>query len=76
MKEWQPIETAPKDGTELLLYERRERLIDDDFIEVDYVFTGWWNKESYINACWECLEYDAFSHNPTHWMPLPKPPSA
>ena len=72
--EWQPIETAPKDGTELLLYERRERFIDDDFVEVDYIFSGAWNAESYQGECWECSEYEVFSHEPTHWMPLPEVP--
>jgi hypothetical protein len=68
---WQPIETAPKDGTSVLL-------CDGDRMEV-----CWWGKDSlFVNEAsyWvygECQgEYNdrqTFDH-PSHWMPLPTPP--
>ena len=66
---WQPIETAPKDGARIVVWIPAE---DDDPPEVAYVqwashFSGWLG----VNSAWQ-LE----SPQPTHWMPLPKPPEA
>ena len=71
--DWQPIETAPKDGTEILgvlgatiavtywddkAYEWREK---------ERIHGGWaWNLD-------ECEYMTAWC--PTHWMPLPEPPN-
>ena len=62
MSKWKPIETAPKDGTIVLLYEPREP-IDSHTIEV-----GAFNCED-----WYCLMF-TYTIYPTHWMPLPEPP--
>jgi hypothetical protein len=67
---WQPIESAPKDGTRMLLtfglddYRPcvgafRPEIIHDD----GYNETGW--VETYDEAPLA---------EPTHWMPLPDPP--
>lgn len=72
--EWQPIETAPKDGSEVLLldgciktarfYERFKRYESDP--------------NPLSNIWFEGVEYGypLFAYNPTHWMPLPKKPEA
>ena len=60
---WQPIETAPKDGTRVLLYgngagvqwQVSEWVIEDKF-------AGWYP--------WDWPDYE----EPTHWMQLPEPP--
>ena len=57
---WQPISTAPKDGTEILAYadnkgQKGERM-------VLYWDRGFW--------LWGAIAI----HDPTHWMPLPEPP--
>ena len=60
---WQPIETAPKDRTTVLVYEpsHPSSLIDDGFVDAAY-FNG---------AVWQ----SGFGYpEPTHWMPLPEPP--
>ena len=62
---WQPMETAPKDGTEILLYEPKEN-------DEHYIFSGAYRTE--YDEGWQCLEYDAFSHDPTKWQLLPEPP--
>lgn len=70
ISEWQPIETAPKDGTQVLLYE-----VDEDGLEI--IFVGEYQSsrdEDCYGSKWTCTEYDAFNHYPTHWMPLPKAP--
>lgn len=71
--QWQPIETAPKDGTRVLLYAnlRRASLSGHD-LDKDY---GYW----IVLGSWEAeygLWVDGSQCNPlpTHWMPLPEPP--
>ena len=64
--DWQPIETAPKDGSEILLAvphrlrsERTLRLV------------GRW-----FDRFWITFNADEAIQRvePTHWMPLPAPP--
>jgi hypothetical protein len=61
---WQPIETAPNDGTEILgyLYTGRIRVIKG-------------NREgSWIDA--DSQNFDNwYAPEPTHWMPLPELPT-
>lgn len=62
MSEWQPIETAPKDGSQFLASDI-----------TGYHFNCWWENEGY-EARW-MDEIDS-EPNPTHWMPLPPPPQS
>ena len=59
---WQPIETAPRDGT---------RILASDGQSVEVIFNahgdGWFNQSSEISM-WRVFP-------PTHWMPLPEPPT-
>lgn len=62
MTGWRPIETVPKDGTELLLYRPAWAY---------NVLTGAWSKDH------EQWWVDGALSNPahfTHWMPLPPEP--
>lgn len=61
MSEWQPIETAPKDGRVVLVF-------DDAFEEPIFSLHTF---ESVIS------DFGQFSnsYDPTHWMPLPDPPN-
>lgn len=71
---WQPIETAPKRGGNVLLW-------DGNRIEI-----GSWRKDDNERGRkkrWLLNDYDDFSCGmastpiqPTHWMPLPPPPEA
>ena len=70
---WQPIETAPKDGTKIIVLTvhgeieisewyvvttaEYEPAGDGLFRKVETVFSQGWN-----------------GNHPTHWMPLPEPP--
>lgn len=65
--EWQPIETAPHNKIILT------------FAIVDNETRNWNIRTSH----WRLLEIDhshwagwGYGHEPTHWMPLPKPPLA
>jgi len=62
---WQPIETAPKDGTPFLIYE--ENL---DYPEESQTVVRW--KNGHFEVC----AYDAYTvDNGTHWTPLLPNPS-
>jgi len=60
--EWQPIETAPKDDTQILLTDGSE------------VSQGWWEPD-YGWLGWEVYRA-VHRFTPTHWMPLPDPPAS
>jgi hypothetical protein len=68
MTEWQPIETAPKDGTAILIWPANASFYGDEATSYVVRWHDW--KEAWIEASGE--EYAAFY--PTHWMPLPAPP--
>jgi hypothetical protein len=58
--EWQPIDTAPKDGTEVLLTDGK------------YKRTGYWARRVGV---WS-IDAIVALEPPTHWMPLPEPPES
>jgi hypothetical protein len=62
--EWQKIETAPKDGTAILV---------TDGLICTVVF---WDDESDIYS-WQLSDSEVHYNKDafTHWMPLPHPPS-
>lgn len=67
--EWQPIETAPKDGTEIILCDSLS-------------YAGYWeNDPNYWQEIgWQEADsrqghfISRHPQSPTHWMPLPEPP--
>ena len=63
---WQPIETAPKDGGTMILWEPSLN---------DKVTTGYWYKNilSWRDGDW-WIEGGQITGQPTHWMPFPEPP--
>ena len=68
---WQPIDTAPRDGSRLIL------VVAGFQPTVGYWRkTQWWNDR--LNASKLAAEFvfgDADpTYAPTHWMPLPPPP--
>jgi hypothetical protein len=74
--EWQPIETAPKDGTEVLLFYPRYRqgIFIGHFDVSVHMSHG---KETYRSEKWWNGGYGGMfgkEPEPTHWMPLPSPP--
>lgn len=70
--EWRPIETAPKDGSEVIVFCPKNR---------PQVFTA-----AFVCGEWGCSVEDRCAPKddfygdspkwPTHWMPLPSPPRA
>ena len=86
MSEWQPIETAPKDGTEVIGCHSQ------DWSEIGMkpiIYGPWtmafdagqwrssWDRVRVINYMGDFgTEYAELDIQPTHWMPLPEPPKA
>ena len=62
---WQPMETAPKDGTSILIARTIYGLACVDFA---------WFTSGDTGPHWR--NYEAEHLFPTHWMPLPDPPKA
>lgn len=67
MSEWMPIETAPKDGTPILIYA------EDCVIEASCLkeYQRWDVVRLDVHGCGCC---GGPSPKPTHWMPRPEPP--
>ena len=82
--EWQPIETAPKDGTELLIWAKdvgvRVGYFGTEFNDApegSRPYAGWWSLAGEISPAfpaWRDLEEVPARNEPTHWLPLPEPP--
>lgn len=78
--QWQPIETAPKDGTVVLVTNGKESsfaswLTEDDIQDLDFEDDDL--TEGFYEATDHHKHYDVFYFKfdqPTHWMPLPNPP--
>jgi len=67
---WKPIESAPKDWTDVLLYVPDA----DEDQGSKGVFKGWFSMEDGGFNCWMSYEANSGQIYPTHWMPLPEPP--
>jgi hypothetical protein len=67
---WQPIETAPKDGSEFLAFGGG---LDHFDICVYNARIGCWSCGS-ITLDDTDIEPEGYNR-PTHWMPLPEPPA-
>ena len=72
---WQPIETAPKDGSRVLIWR-------GDTYSAEAV-AGYWDDDKYArNPRPYWTGHDHYwrgkrwcrEHAPTHWMTLPEPP--
>lgn len=66
---WQPIETAPKDGTEILIF------CEDDHWAIDIVKWEQFGNDFYWARA-RCVDGLHINEKATHWMPLPALPDA
>ncbi len=73
VREWQPIETGPKDGTHILFWCG---LFDPGDVQLGIWFDGIWLGDGYCGR-WETLDGTTLEgpYHPTHWMPMPDPPT-
>jgi len=65
--EWNPISTAPRDGTNILIYYRADGIIYDATFDAD-------NYSEWVSSDYEITNF--MQSDITHWMPLPYPPEA
>ena len=75
MNEWQPIETAPKDGTYFIGWNGNLAFKTSR----GKYYDKWPHQEGGPTFREEWNAYDSSSMwpwKPTHWMPLPEPPKA
>lgn len=75
MSEWQPIETAPKDGSQVLVWDQTEGVCTARFQSHVEEWRASWGSEEWIQ---DGSVYDdaLVARKPTHWMPLPAPPKS
>lgn len=79
MAEWQPIETAPMDGTIVFLWGGE----DDNAIFAEDRYKAFchapcramFDRDAWLMALAEAGYVGVIYRHPTHWMPLPDPPS-
>jgi hypothetical protein len=64
MMEWQPIETAPKDKTRVLVLNKRPSG------HAGSMHVAFWNS---VDQLWITSSNHNIKHV-SHWMPLPNPP--
>lgn len=67
---WQPIETAPKDGRDVDLWVIFDNGEQGRASNSSYEFGRWWS-----DYCGQ-LHSSNSDFTPTHWMPLPPPPTS
>ena len=74
MSEWQPISTAPRDGTLVDISHEGVRFTDVYYLREALTIKGVtyaaWCKEN-----GEVTVIEGFHTGQTHWMPIPPPPS-
>jgi hypothetical protein len=85
MSKWKTIDSAPRDGTPILLFTTNYGVVEAWF------FQGEWSEDTHISpaeytgSSWVCaddqfhieVEESPFGFHDgtaTHWMPLPAPP--
>lgn len=64
--EWQPIETAPRDGREIVLLLRGDGPLSYGFD------IGFWCVGEF---CYSGSGLPIEECRPTHWLPIPEPPT-
>lgn len=82
--EWQKIESAPKDGTEILCYREGSGVFIARYTSLaDFLSNGEqgaYSEESLFSCDWFCADFAQGSRldadlMPTHWVHLPPPPN-
>lgn len=69
---WQPIESAPKDGTFVLINE----MYSESPVVAQFESGRWWVRADYFESYGDYTMVDKESEGYfTHWQPLPTPPT-
>jgi len=87
MSEWKTIDSAPKDGTEILGWRKDCGIIIirwtscSEFMSEQEIERGELDEDSLFQEDWFCSDFIQGSRLegselPTHWMPFPEEPDA
>jgi hypothetical protein len=69
--DWRPIESAPKDGTEIIAWGVMAG--EPGYTSDEKAWTGIrWSKDGWVTTKPQGRYFVGF--HPTHWVPLPPPP--
>lgn len=81
---WQPIETAPKDGSPILLYGTYQwedyKNYQEGGIFVGYLYSSksseYYEEQDDVEEYWRLVNANPYidKAQPSHWMPLPEVP--
>lgn len=72
MSEWQPIETAPKDGTKILAICQPRYIETGKPMPFNYINVVWWRDEKFKDSFWQWRHsLNDSAAEPIMWMPLP-----
>lgn len=81
MSEWRDISTAPRDGTQVLLFPHMVTAHWDFGDDEWMIMTVPLNKDGTIAEDWSarpvmwfCVYANIEGYEPTYWQPLPEPP--
>ena len=66
--DWQPIATAPRDGTRILV-------LAPDLGGISYYGVAQWAEKDEWRPETVAGWFWSYATRPTHWMPLPPPPA-
>lgn len=77
MSDWMPIDTAPKDGTTILIFGAYSSDWDDysESKKIGIMCAAWKYDESIHEGYWTPMPENRYVSDvqPIHWMPLPAP---
>lgn len=79
MSKWQPIETAPKDKTGVIIAcpsmrVRGEWVVGEAYFSPDEYGDGWWWANT-SPGDYHSSPIIETNNPPTHWQPMPAPPA-
>jgi len=73
--DWQPFETAPRDGTEILVYREDAGVFTAHYVEEDAHLSSYLNPPEGDFYWFSATGEDLTNDMPTHWRPLPDGPA-
>lgn len=76
VERWQPIETAPKDGSTVLAYRKDAGVFTIHYVEEDAHLSSQMNPPEGDYYWFTTSGEDLTDDMPTHWMPMPDAPAA
>lgn len=78
-REWQPIETAPKDRSPIVIAvptkDRDDFIVGEAYFDPEHYDGEWWWAGTGHGDYHGGPISEINHHMPTHWMPLPAPPA-